>query len=75
MQDYIVIEIQVSEQGTAATIVTAYADYWTAQQKYHTILAAAAVSALPIHTAMIVSPYGDTITKQSYNRTTTDPEE
>lgn len=75
MQDYIVIEIQVSEQGAAATIVTAYSDYWTAQQKYHMILAAAAVSALPVHTAMIVSPFGDTIAKQSYNRRTPEPEE
>lgn len=43
MQDYIVIEIQVS--------------------------------ALPVHTAMIVSPFGDTIAKQSYKRRTPEPEE
>lgn len=75
MQDYIVIEIQTNDAGTVATIVTAYDDYWTAQQAYHTILAAAAVSALPVHTAMIVSPFGDTIAKQSYNRRTPEPEE
>lgn len=68
MQDYIVIEIQVSEQGTAATITTAFEDYWMAQQKYHTILAAAAVGALPVHSAVILSPYGDAIAKQAYNR-------
>lgn len=75
MQDYIVIEIQTNDAGTVATIVKAYDDYWTAQQAYHTILAAAAVSALPVHTAMIVSPFGDTIAKQSYNRRTPEPEE
>jgi len=75
MQDYIVVEIQTNDAGKGATIVTAYDDYWTAQQKYHSILAAAAVSGLPVHTAMIVSPFGDTIAKQSYNRTTPEPEE
>lgn len=75
MQDYIVIEIQTNDDGTVATIVTAYADYWTAQQKYHSILAAAAVSTLPVHTAVILTPYGDTITKQAYNRRTPEPEE
>jgi len=75
MQDYIVIEIQTNDAGKVASIVTAYDDYWTAQQKYHSILAAAAVSALPLHTAVILTPYGDTISKQAYNRRTTEPEE
>ena len=75
MQDYIVIEIQTNDAGKVATISTAYADYWTAQQKYHTILAAAAVSTLPVHTAVILTPYGDTIGKQAYNRRTPEPEE
>jgi len=75
MQEYIVIEIQVSEQGTTSTIVAAYSDYWTAQQKYHAILAAAAVSALPVHSAAILTPFGDTIEKQSYNRMTVNNDE
>lgn len=75
MQDYIVIEIQTNDADEVATIVTVETDYWTAQQKYHTILAAAAVSALPVHTAVILSPYGDIIDKKSYNRRTPEPEE
>ncbi len=75
MQDYIVIEIQINDAGEVATIVTTDTDYWIAQQKYHSILAAAAVSALPVHTAVILTPYGDTITKQAYNRRTPEPEE
>lgn len=70
MQEYIVIEIQTSDSGAVATIPTAYEDYWTAQQKYHTVLSAAAVSALPVHSAMIVSPFGEVIAKQCYNRMT-----
>lgn len=75
MQEYIVIEIQTSDGGTVATIPTAYEDYWQAQQKYHTVLSAAAVSALPVHSAMIVSPFGEVITKQCYNRMTPEAEE
>jgi hypothetical protein len=75
MQDYIVVEVQTNDAGKVATIVTAYDDYWTAQQKYHTILAAASVSALPVHTAVILSPYGDIIDKKCYNRRTPEPAE
>ena len=75
MQNYIVIEIQVSDQGTVSTIPIAYEDYWTAQQKYHTVLSFAAVSDLPIHGAVILSPYGDVIEKKSYNRRVSEPEE
>ncbi len=75
MQDYIVIELQRSDSGTVATISTTYEDYWAAQNKYHTVLSAAALSALPVHTAMIVSPFGDTIDKQCYNRMVQEVEE
>lgn len=70
MQDYIVIEIQTNDQDITSTIVETEADYWVAQQKYHRILSYAAVSGLPIHSAVILSPYGDTIEKKSYNRRT-----
>ena len=75
MQEYIVIEIQTNDADKVAHLVTTEPDYWTAQQKYHTILAAAAVSTLPVHTAVILSPYGDVIDKKSYNRRTPEPEE
>lgn len=75
MQEYIIIEIQTNDAGKVAPLMTTEADYWTAQQKYHTILAAASVSALPVHTAVILSPYGDIIDKKSYNRRTPEPEE
>lgn len=56
MQNYIVIEIQIDANGTAAVIPTAFEDINVARQKYHTILAAAAVSALPVHCAAILDP-------------------
>ena len=64
MQDYIVIEIQTNDAGK----VLYYVD-----ESGAAILAAAAVSALPVHTAVILTPYGDTIDKQAYNRITPEP--
>ena len=55
MQEYIVIEIQMNEAGTTSTITTAYSDMNIALQSYYTILAAAAVSALPVHGAMVMN--------------------
>jgi len=56
MQEYIVIELQTNEKGVTGVIPVAYDDLNLARQKYHTILAAAAVSALPIHGAVILDP-------------------
>lgn len=75
MQNYIVIEIQGNDQGTVSAIPISYEDYWTAQQKYHTVLSFAAVSDLPIHSAVILSPYGDVIESKYYNHRTSEPEE
>ena len=47
---FIVMEIQTSEQ--VATIVNAYDDRNQAENKYHAILSAAAVSAVPKHGAV-----------------------
>ena len=69
MQGYIVIEIQTNAEGSIATLATNYSDYWQAQQKYHTVLAAAAASGLPVHSAVIMTPIGNVIERQGYNRT------
>ena len=68
MKEYIVIEIQSYDSGDVGTLVSAYEDYWDAEQKYHTVLAAAAKSALPIHTAVIMNPSGVVIEKVCFNR-------
>ena len=44
MTKYIVIEIQTSDAGVVATIVTTHDTYLEAQQKYHLVLSSAAVS-------------------------------
>lgn len=52
---YFVIEIQKQKDGVPANIVTSHETKDEADAKYHSILAAAAVSELSIHSAIIVS--------------------
>ena len=61
---YIVMEIQTSEQ--VATIVNAYADRNTAEQKYHQILSAAAVSQVPKHGAVMLTDEGVRLKGECY---------
>ena len=48
---YVVIEIQNYDDGTVGTLVNSYEDRDSAASKFHTILAAAAISQLPCHGA------------------------
>lgn len=51
---YIVVEIQTNADGTVGIPApTAYADRQQAEAKYHTILAAAAISQVPKHGAIM----------------------
>lgn len=62
---FIVIEIQVNGDQVA-TIVNKYAVRAAADQQYHTILAAAAVSQVQIHSAVILSAEGKELERKSY---------
>ena len=61
---YIVIEIQNS--GTVATIVNQYADKNAAESKFHQILASAAVSSVPVHSAVLMTDRGVWLRSESY---------
>ena len=63
---YIVIEIQTNPNGTVGNIVNSYATKDLAFQKFHTILAAAAVSSLPVHAAVILDNKGLQIAAQAF---------
>lgn len=63
---YIVIEIQKAANGTVSTLVTQYNDRHQAEAKYHTILAAAAVSSLPVHGAVILTEMGEMLASTMY---------
>ena len=66
---YIVIELQTDANGHVANIVTAYDNYPQAQQKFFTICAAAAVSSVPIHSAVILDNIGRRLASESFDHT------
>ena len=63
---FIVIELQTINDSQVANIVNAYTDQKVAEQKYHTILAAAAVSSLPCHAAVMLDEKGRMIKSEYY---------
>ena len=63
---FIVIELQTINDSQVANIVNAYTEQKVAEQKYHTILAAAAVSSLPCHAAVILDEKGRMIKSEYY---------
>ena len=63
---YIVIELQKNDQGVVSNIVTAFDTLAEAESKYYSILAAAAISTVPVHSAIIVSEEGFPVKHQCY---------
>ena len=55
MTTYIIIEFQTDENGTCATIVTAYKSLLEAESKYHQVLSAAASSSVYKHGAFMLT--------------------
>ena len=64
---YIVTELQTNGE-TTAVLNNAYTDKNTALQKYYTILSAAAVSQVEVHTALLVDELGITHYRESFDR-------
>lgn len=63
---YIVIEIQTNKSGAVGTLVNSYENRDQAESKYHTILAAAAISTLPCHAAVLLTEQGGILTSAYY---------
>ena len=63
---YAVIELQKSSDTQLATLVTTHATLNEAYSKYHSILAAAAISSVPVHGAVILSDMGDLLATQHF---------
>lgn len=67
---YIVIEIQKFQNGTIAVApVNTYDNFCDAASRYHAILAAAAISDVAVHTAMILTDTGTQLRLDSFNHT------
>lgn len=71
---YIVIELQTYADGTVGNIVTAHDTRDDAESKFHTVLAAAAISQLPCHAAICVANDGFLIGNQCYRHEVAAPE-
>ena len=63
---YIVLEIQKNPSGQIGTLINAYESLNVAYQKYYLVLSAAAVSELPVHSAMLIKQSGETIAYKSF---------
>jgi hypothetical protein len=63
---YLVIEIQTNADGTVGNLVFAYDDRNQAESKYHAVLAAAAISELPMHTCDLIQADGILLARQCY---------
>lgn len=63
---FIVIELQTSANGQVSNIVTSHATIEQAYSKFYTILAAAAVSSVPVHAATILNNYGEEIDHKAF---------
>lgn len=66
MNKFVVIELQTTVDGQVLNLVYAYDNQNEAESKYHTILAAAAISNLPCHSACILSAEGFPIMHACY---------
>ena len=59
---FLVIEIQKNQDGTIGVPpISTYENYNSAANKYHTVLASAAISNLPSHSCIIVDDTGTLI--------------
>lgn len=66
---YLVIEIQKFSDGTVAVPpIASYDNFFDALSKYHTVLATAAISDVPVHTCVILNEVGQEIRMDSYNK-------
>ena len=72
--NYIVTEIQVMPEGQVASITNAYPDERQALSRYHQALSAAAVSGLPIHSAIMYDERGFYLRSDYFETVQPEPE-
>jgi len=65
---YLILEIQTAADGTVATLINQKDDLNEAMSTYYTILAAAAISALPLHSAVLMTNEGISLEWKAFDR-------
>lgn len=63
---YLVIELQTDAQGTVANLATQHATLPEAESKYYTVLAAAAISTVAKHAAVLMTSEGQALEARCY---------
>lgn len=63
---YVVIEIQTMADGQVGTLITHYDNVLEAESAYHSKLASAAISDLPVHAVTMLTDDGSYVQHQSY---------
>lgn len=63
---YIIQEMQTRGSQTALCPALTYTDKNQAESDYHTALAAAAVSEVPVHTVLMFDEHGNTLKRDFY---------
>lgn len=71
---YIVLEIQATMDNTSI-LHNIYEDRATAENKYHTILAFASTSSVPMHSAVMMNERGVWIKNETYTHPISESEE
>ena len=69
---YIIVEIQTLSDNNVAHLTFQMDSESTAEQKYHTCLAAAAVSGLPCHAVTMLDAEGRMIKREMYKTNSED---
>ena len=65
---YIVLELQTNADGSVGTLISSYDEQPQAESKYHSVLAAAAVSAIPCHACVLMTSEGQQLESKTYKR-------
>lgn len=63
---FLVIEIQKNSDGTVGNFVWAFDTINAAESKYHAVLSAAAISTIPVHSAVLLNDTGYCVRSQYY---------
>ena len=70
---YIVVELQTYTDGTFGHLVWDYDKIAEAESKYYTVMAAAAISEVPIHACSLLDATGRLLLHAYYDRRSAEP--
>ena len=68
---YVIQEMQTTDGTTALLPALTYADRNEAESAYHSKLASAAISTVPVHTVLMYDEHGSTVRREYYEHVQT----